>query len=111
MAVRLLVVEDSTTQRAALERLLQEDGEIAVVAAVGDADAAVDAVLAHDPDVVTMDLDVPGGGGLSAIRRIMAERPTPILVLSALIDGAGATPAIEALAAGAVDAVPKPPVW
>ncbi len=77
MTVRLLVVEDSTTQRAALTRLLQEDGEIAVVAAVGDADAAVAAVLAHRPDVVTMDLDVPGGGGVAAIRRIMLERPTP----------------------------------
>jgi two-component system chemotaxis response regulator CheB len=109
--VRLVLVEDSPTQRAHLARVLQADGDIAVVAEVSDADAAVSAVAHHRPDVVTMDLDLPGAGGGDAITRIMADTPTPILVLSAVIDGAGAPHAVTALAAGAVDALPKPVRW
>ena len=109
--VRLVLVEDSATQRAHLARVLQADGDIVVVAEVADADAAVAAVARQRPDVVTMDLDLPGSGGQDAIARIMAETPTPILVLSGLIDGVGRRPAVAALAAGAVDALPKPARW
>jgi two-component system chemotaxis response regulator CheB len=109
--IRLVLVEDSATQRAALVRVLEAEGDIAVVAEAGDADAAVDEVARLRPQVVTMDLDLPGGGGQGAITRIMAETPTPILVLSGVIDTAGAPPAVAALAAGAVDALPKPPAW
>jgi two-component system chemotaxis response regulator CheB len=110
-AVRLVLVEDSATQRAALARVLEAEGDIAVVGEAADADAAVREVARLRPQVVTMDLDLPGGGGQGAIARIMAETPTPILVLSGVIDTAGAAPAVAALAAGAVDALPKPPAW
>src|SRR5262249_12285551 len=109
--LRLVLVEDSITQRAHLHRLLEADGDIEVVAQAADAPAGADAVARHRPDVVTMDLDLPGGGGQSAITRIMAEAPTPILVLSGVIDSAAAAPAVAALAAGAVDALPKPARW
>jgi len=109
--VRLVLVEDSATQRAHLARVLESDGDITVVAAAEDGDAAVAAVAEHRPDVVTMDLDLPGQGGHEAIARIMAETPTPILVLSGVIDASGAAPAVAALAAGAVDALPKPRLW
>jgi two-component system chemotaxis response regulator CheB len=109
--LRLVLVEDSDTQRAHLARVLQAGGDIVVVAEVSDADAAVTAVARRRPDVVTMDLDLPGSGGQDGIARIMAETPTPILVLSGLIDGVGAARAVEALAAGAVDALPKPVRW
>jgi two-component system chemotaxis response regulator CheB len=109
--LRLVLVEDSATQRAHLARVLQANGDIVVVAEVGDADAAVAAVARQRPDVVTMDLDLPGSGGQDGIARIMAETPTPILVLSGLIDGVGAAKAVAALAAGAVDALPKPARW
>jgi two-component system chemotaxis response regulator CheB len=109
--VRLVLVEDSVTQAAHLARVLQADGDITVVAQVADGDRAVEAVARHRPDVVTMDLDLPGAGGGDAIERIMAETPTPILVLSGVIDGSGSGQAVSALAAGAVDALPKPPRW
>jgi two-component system chemotaxis response regulator CheB len=109
--IRLVLVEDSATQRAALVRVLEAEGDIAVVAEAADADAAVEEVARLRPQVVTMDLDLPGGGGQGAITRIMAETPTPILVLSGVIDTAGAPPAVAALAAGAVDALPKPRTW
>jgi two-component system, chemotaxis family, protein-glutamate methylesterase/glutaminase len=110
-AIRLVLVEDSATQRAALVRVLEAEGDITVVAEAASADAAVDEVARLRPQVVTMDLDLPGGGGQGAITRIMAETPTPILVLSGVIDTAGAPPAVAALAAGAVDALPKPRMW
>jgi two-component system, chemotaxis family, protein-glutamate methylesterase/glutaminase len=109
--LRAIVVEDSLTQRVHLARLLEAEGDIAVVAEAKDVGEAVAKVARHRPDVVTMDLDLPGGGGQAAIERIMAESPVPILVLSGIIEGAAAVPAIRALAAGAVDAVPKPTTW
>jgi len=109
--IRLVLVEDSATQAAHLARVLQADGDITVVAQVADGDRAVEAVAHHRPDVVTMDLDLPGAGGEDAIERIMSGTPTPILVLSGVIDGSGSAQAVAALAAGAVDALPKPQRW
>ena len=74
-------------------------------------DEALAAVGREAPDVVTMDLEIPGGGGVEAIRRIMRDTPTPVVVLSRLIADAGAPEAIEGLAAGAIDALPKPDTW
>ena len=108
--MRAVLVEDSTVQAAALARMLEADGDIVVVATAADAREAADAVAQHRPDVVTMDLDIPGGGQ-HAIEQIMSLNPTPILVVSGLLDTARATPAVQALAAGAVEALPKPRVW
>ena len=109
--MRAVLVEDSTVQAVALARMLEADGDIRVVATAGDALAAAEAVATHRPDVVTMDLDIPGGGGQHAIERIMSETPTPILVVSGVLASRQAAPAVRALAAGAVDALPKPRVW
>lgn len=112
-SVRVLVVEDSGVQRAALVRALTAEGDVEVVGEAGDVDTAVAATVGLEPDVVTMDLGLPGArgaglGGLEAIARIMARRPTPILVLSVHAPDPGQQAAIEALAAGALDALPKP---
>lgn len=109
--LRAVLVEDSGVQARALARMLEADGDISVVAIAADTAEAIAAASRHRPDVVTMDLDIPGAGGQHAIERIMAEAPVPILVVSGLIDGRRATRAVEALAAGAVDALPKPAVW
>ena len=108
--LRAVLVEDSGVQAAALARMLEADGDVVVVATAADAAAAVAAVARLRPDVVTMDLDIPGGGQ-EAIEQIMAETPTPILVVSGVMDSRQAAPAVRALAAGAVDALPKPRVW
>ncbi len=109
--VRVVVVEDSLVQRTHLVRTLEAEGDITVV---GEAVGAVEAVMLVDqlrPDVMTLDLQIPGGGGLHAIKQIMGHRPTPILVLSATLTSRTSAPAVEALVAGALDAFPKPGHW
>jgi len=114
--VRVVVVEDSLVQRTALVRVLEADGTLRVVGQAGSAEEAVGIIAARQPDVVTMDLEIPGGtetapGGLVAIERVMSSRAVPILVLSGHIAARGDTLAIDALAAGAVDIFPKVPGW
>lgn len=108
--VKVLVVEDSAVQRAHLVRALEAEGDIQVVGHVADASEATAAVERHRPDVVTLDLQLPGGGGQHAIEQIMAFSPVPILVLAALAGARSAT-AVDALVAGALDALPKPARW
>jgi two-component system chemotaxis response regulator CheB len=110
-AVRVVVVEDSPVQRAHLVDVLQAERDIAVIGQAGDPVEAVALVQRLQPDVVTMDLGLPGEGGLGAIEQIMADLPTPILVLSARVTYAGSAAAVESLLAGAVEALPKPERW
>jgi two-component system chemotaxis response regulator CheB len=105
------VVEDSRVQRAHLVRLLQADGDIEVIGEATDAVEAVNMTAALRPDVVTIDLQIPGGGGQHAIEQIMGHTPTPILVLSAHVATPANAPAVEALVGGALDAMPKPIPW
>lgn len=109
-AIRVVVVEDSETQLAHLVRVLERHGmEVAGQAATTR--SGVDTTRRSAPDVVLMDLDLPGAGGQAAIEQIMAEHPVPILVLSSTFDSRSAAPVVAALAAGAVEARPKPKVW
>lgn len=108
--LRVVIVEDSAVQRAHLRRVLESDGTIKVVGEATAADEAAEVVAASEPDAVTMDLHIPGGG-VTAIEVILAARPVPILVLSVAVAKATSTLAFDALAAGAVDAVPKPARW
>jgi two-component system, chemotaxis family, protein-glutamate methylesterase/glutaminase len=105
--VRVLVVDDSLFMRAAIGRLLGGDGRFEVVGQARDGREAVDKVLELQPDVVTMDFNMPLLNGAEAVREIMARRPTPVLMFSAhTVQGARET--MEALGAGAVDFVSKP---
>jgi two-component system chemotaxis response regulator CheB len=105
--IRVLVVDDSRFMRGLIRGLLHSDPQIEVVGEVADGVAAIDAVAALAPDVVTMDVHMPRAGGLDAVARLMAERPTPIVMLSADTQH-GSTAAVQALALGAVDVIPKP---
>ncbi|HEV8307636.1 MAG TPA: chemotaxis-specific protein-glutamate methyltransferase CheB [Methylomirabilota bacterium] len=105
--IRVLVVEDSRFMGSVIRQILASDPQIEVVGMAADGVEAVRAVAALAPTVVTMDVNMPHADGLVAVERIMAERPTPILMLSAYTrDGAAAT--IRALELGAVDFVTKP---
>jgi len=108
---RVVVVEDSLVQRAHLVYVLQADGDIQVVGQAVGAAEAIRLVQALRPDVVTLDLQIPDGGGQYAIEQIMAFSPTPILVLSSTVTNRGSQEAVEALLAGALDALPKPTTW
>jgi two-component system chemotaxis response regulator CheB len=103
---RAVVADDSHFMRSVISDILTEGG-IDVVATAKDGREAVSAVVEHDPDVVTMDVEMPGVNGIEATERIMAEHPTAILMLSAHT-GEDADVTFEALEKGAVDVFRKP---
>ena len=98
-------------QRAHLVELLESGGDITVVGEAGTATEAIEVVGRLHPDVVTLDLHIPGGGGLHALEQIMAFNPTPVVVLSSTVEDDRSAPAIAALVAGALIAMPKPVRW
>ena len=104
--LRAVVVDDSRFMRAVVTRLLEESG-IAVVAEAVDGVDAIEVVAAHRPDVVTMDIEMPRMNGIEAVERIMADCPTPIVILSAYA-AESADVTFEALERGAVDFFTKP---
>ncbi len=102
---RVLVVDDSQFMRTVVGNALSDAGYDVETATNGS--EAIDAVAAYDPDVVTMDVEMPELGGIDAVERIMATNPTLILMLSVHTeDGAEAT--LDALERGAVDVLHKP---
>lgn len=108
---RVLVCADSRVYAAGLSRMLEHDGDITVAAVCRTAREAIAALPRVKPDLVTMDLELPGMSGLTAIEEIMSSRPVPILMLSshagASSEKAAAALAAAALAAGALDAITK----
>jgi two-component system chemotaxis response regulator CheB len=104
----LLLVDDSPVQRRFLRGALESSPEFCIAGEARNGREAVAMVERLRPAAVLMDLDLPVMNGIEAIERIMASRPTPIVVYSAFVDGENSTNAIEALAAGAVDVVAKP---
>jgi two-component system chemotaxis response regulator CheB len=101
----VLVVDDSQFMRTVIGNVLADHGYRILSAC--DGSEAVEMVQEHDPDVVTMDVEMPGMDGIEAVARIMTENPTPVLMLSAHTQR-GAEATLDALARGAVDFLPKP---
>jgi two-component system, NarL family, response regulator LiaR len=99
--IRVLIADDHAVVRQGLRTYLELQDEIEVVADVADGEAALSAVEAHQPDVVLMDLVMPGVGGVEAIRRLRELRPeTRVLVLTSFLDDEKLFPAVRAGAAG-----------
>jgi len=106
MAVNVLVVDDSGFFRRRISDILNAARNIEVVGTASNGAEAVDLVQKLQPDVVTMDFEMPVMDGISAVREIMRVRPTPVIMCSSLtFDGARVT--LDALEAGAVDFLPK----
>lgn len=106
MTVKVLVVDDSSFFRRRVTEILEESPHIEVIGQARDGEDAIAKARKLQPDVITMDIEMPVLDGISAVRRIMAERPIPILMFSSLThEGAKAT--LDALDAGAVDFLPK----
>jgi two-component system chemotaxis response regulator CheB len=106
-AVRTLIVDDSAAMRAALTRILSADPGIEVVGAAPEPHAARAMIKELNPDVITLDVEMPGMDGLSFLEKIMRLRPMPVVMCSTLT-ARGADATIEALRLGAVDYVGKP---
>jgi len=103
--VRVLIVDDSSFMRKSLERMLSTD-DVLVVGTARDGFDALEKIPELKPDIVTLDVEMPKMDGLTCLKRIMAEHPMPVLMVSSLThEGAKAT--LDALAFGALDFITK----
>ena len=105
--VRVLVVDDSATMRILISNQLRQDPDIEVVGSAGDPYEAREAIKALDPDVITLDVEMPRMNGLDFLEKIMRLRPMPVVMVSTITqEGAEAT--LKALELGAVECIGKP---
>ncbi|MCW3016318.1 MAG: response regulator receiver modulated CheB methylesterase [Solirubrobacterales bacterium] len=106
MSVRVAICEDSRSYAQALKTFLETDGDLEVVGIAARGEDLLGALTRLRPDLVTMDLELPGIDGVETIRRIMAVRPTPAIVISGHV-GSDARTVAAALDAGALEAIRK----
>lgn len=104
---RVVIIDDSRSIRAWLRSVLQRDPRLEVVGEARDAETARQVIRETDPDVLTLDVQMPGMSGLEFLSRLMALHPMPVVMLSASTE-AGSETAIAALSLGAVDCLQKP---
>ena len=106
--IRLMVVDDSMVARAVLSRMIEADDGFEIVAVAGTAEDAIVALGQIRVDVILLDLEMPGAGGLKSIPKILAAaRGAKVLIVSSLAEE-GAEETVAALALGAADTLPKP---
>jgi two-component system, chemotaxis family, protein-glutamate methylesterase/glutaminase len=105
--IRAMIVDDSAVVRKILTEKIAKSSEIEVIAAASDPIFAMDKMMKDWPDVVILDVEMPRMDGITFLKKIMAQRPTPVIICSTLTEK-GAETTIQALAAGAVSIVTKP---
>lgn len=107
--IKVMVVDDSAVVRQVASEMLKADPGIEVVCAVADPLLAMERMKLQWPDVIVLDIEMPRMDGITFLKKIMHERPTPIIICSTLTE-AGAQTTLEALASGAVAIITKPKV-
>ncbi len=105
--IRVLIVDDSAVVRQVMTAVLERDPGVRVLKAVSDPLFAMEAMKKEWPDVVVLDVEMPRMDGISFLRKIMAARPTPVVICSTLTEK-GATTTLQAMEAGAMAIVTKP---
>lgn len=106
MAVKVLIVDDSGFFRKRIEEMLKAEPRIQVIGTAANGSEAVEKAARLRPDVITMDVEMPGMSGIEAVGHIMQKSPTQVLMLSSLTHE-GARITLQALEAGAADYLPK----
>jgi two-component system chemotaxis response regulator CheB len=107
--IKVIVVDDSAVVRQTVTALLEDEPGIEVIGAVADPILAMARMKITWPDVVVLDIEMPRMDGITFLRKLMAERPTPVVICSSLTQK-GAHTTMEALAAGAVSIITKPKI-
>jgi len=105
--IRVLIVDDSATMRALIAAALSNDPELEVIGEAADPLEARQAIKDLNPDVITLDVEMPNMNGLEFLERLMRLRPMPVVMVSTLTSR-GAVATLEALELGAVDCIAKP---
>jgi two-component system chemotaxis response regulator CheB len=106
--IRVLIVEDSDVIREFLEYIVGNDPRLEIAGSVGSAEDALRILERVSPDVISMDIRLPGMNGFEATKRIMSEKPTPIVVVSASLESDELKITMNALQAGALTVLEKP---
>ena len=107
--IRVLIVDDSALVRQILSEILSADREIEVVGVASDAHVARERIKSLNPDVITLDVEMPKMDGVTFLRNLMRLRPMPVVMVSSLTEH-GADVTLDALSLGAVDYLPKPKI-
>lgn len=107
--IKVMIVDDSAVVRQVLQSVLNSDPSIEVIGAAVDPIFAMNHMAKQWPDVIVLDIEMPRMDGITFLKKIMAERPKPVVICSTLTDK-GAETTLQALAAGAVSIVTKPKV-
>lgn len=107
--IKVLLVDDSAVVRQVLMGILGDEPDIQVIGAASDPLFAMDKLAKEWPDVIVLDVEMPRMDGITFLKKIMAERPTPVVICSSLTEK-GAETTLQALAAGAVEIITKPKV-
>lgn len=105
--IRVLIIDDSASVRQTMTAILSADPEIEVIAAAADPFAAARYIQSEVPDVITLDVEMPRMDGITFLRKLMTQCPTPVVMCSSLVED-GSETLLQALEAGAVDIILKP---
>ncbi|KQM28637.1 MULTISPECIES: protein-glutamate methylesterase/protein-glutamine glutaminase [unclassified Sphingomonas] len=105
--IRVLIIDDSASVRQAMTAILSEDPAIEVIAAAADPFAAARCIQEEVPDVITLDVEMPRMDGVTFLRKLMSQKPIPVVMCSSLVEE-GSETLLQALEAGAVDVILKP---
>jgi two-component system, chemotaxis family, protein-glutamate methylesterase/glutaminase len=106
--IRLMIIDDSAAARRVFERMLADWVEIEVVASVDDARKAIEQLPVLKPDVITLDVEMPGLSGIEALRQIREAAPDAKVIMLSALTQRGSKTSVEAMELGAADILTKP---
>lgn len=107
MPIKVMIIDDSAVVRQVLQAILEQSPDLKVIGVASDPLFAMEKMARQWPDVIVLDVEMPRMDGVTFLRKLMAERPTPVVICSTLAES-GSQTALQALAAGAADIIAKP---